>query len=235
MIKAVLFDLDGTLLPMDQEVFTKTYFGLLAKHLAPYGYASNDVVQAVLAGTKAMVKNDGIMTNEDAFWKLYGENFGEEKKNDIVIFEKFYNEDFDKVQVSSGFNAKANSAVVKAKELGFRVVLATNPIFPRIATEKRMKWAGLNQADFELFTTYENSSYCKPNLKYYQAILDRLGLKGEECLMVGNDVGEDMIAADLGMKVFLVTDCLINKEGKNISVYPHGNLDDLMRYLECLA
>ncbi len=27
-IKAVLFDLDGTLLPMDQEVFTKEYYNV---------------------------------------------------------------------------------------------------------------------------------------------------------------------------------------------------------------
>ena len=29
MVKAVLFDLDGTLLPMDQDEFTKGYFKLL--------------------------------------------------------------------------------------------------------------------------------------------------------------------------------------------------------------
>ena len=33
-IKAVLFDLDGTLLPMDQDIFVKSYFGLLAKKLS---------------------------------------------------------------------------------------------------------------------------------------------------------------------------------------------------------
>ena len=35
-ITTVLFDLDGTLLPMELEEFTNTYFGLLAKKAAPF-------------------------------------------------------------------------------------------------------------------------------------------------------------------------------------------------------
>ena len=60
------------------------------------------------------------------------------------------------------------------------------------------------------------------------------GLEGEDCLMVGNDVGEDMIAATLGMKVFLLTDCLINQSGKDIGQYPHGGFDELKGYVETL-
>lgn len=52
--------------------------------------------------------------------------------------------------------------------------------------------------------------------------------------MVGNDVGEDMIAQTLGMKVFLLTDCLINKEDTDISVYPHGSFDELLAYIDTL-
>lgn len=234
MIKAVLFDLDGTLLPMDQEVFVKTYFGLLAKRLAVRGYNPQALIDAVFAGTKAMVKNDGSRTNEEVFWDLFGNRFGKESKKDIVHFEKFYKEDFDNVRLSSGFNEKAKIAIEKVNEKGLRLALATNPIFPSIATEKRIKWAGLDKSDFELYTTYENSCYCKPNLKYYQNILNQLGLRGEECLMVGNDVGEDMVAKELGMSVFLLTDCLINKDNKDISHFPQGNFDDLISFIESL-
>ena len=58
-ITTVLFDLDGTLLPMDQEIFVKTYFSLLAKKLAPHGYEPEALINAVWAGTRAMVKNTG--------------------------------------------------------------------------------------------------------------------------------------------------------------------------------
>ena len=90
---------------------------------------------------------------------------------------------------------------------------------------------GLSPSDFDLFTTYENSRFCKPNLNYYKDILAKLGVTANECLMIGNDVSEDMVASELGMKVFLLTDCLINKSGEDLSAYPHGTFKDLEEYL----
>ena len=117
------------------------------------------------------------------------------------------------------------------KQKGITPVLATNPIFPAIATESRIRWAGLQPEDFALYTTYENSRFCKPNLRHYQDILNHLGLSPENWLMVGNDVGEDMVARELGMDVFLLTPCLINRNNADISVYPHGDFDKLLSYL----
>ena len=93
----------------------------------------------------------------------------------------------------------------------------------------RIRWAGLEPEDFELYTTYENIGYCKPNPDYYREILRRIGLAPEECMMVGNDVGEDMIAETLGMRVFLLTDCLINKTGEDIGKYPNGGFNELLQ------
>ena len=118
--------------------------------------------------------------------------------------------------------------------MGLRVALATNPIFPAVATESRIRWAGLEPEDFELRTTYENIGYCKPNPEYYREIAARLGVRPEECLMVGNDVTEDMVAESIGMQVFLLTDCLINKERKNIAKYPRGSFNQLMQFIDTL-
>ena len=134
-----------------------------------------------------------------------------------------------------GFNPKAAEAVRPARDLGLRVALATNPIFPAIATESRIRWAGLQPEDFELYTTYENIGYCKPNPAYYQELLNRLSEAPERCLMVGNDVAEDMIAEKLGMQVFLLTDCIINKDEADISVYPRGGFDELLEHIRTLA
>ena len=229
-IKTVLFDLDGTLLPMDQDIFVKTYFGLLAKRLAPLGYEPTELIKAVWAGTKAMIKNTGEKTNEEVFWDDFASRYGEEARNDLPEFDAFYREIFDQVKEVCGFNPRAKEVVNLLKEKGIRVALATNPIFPAIATEKRIAWAGLSPKDFELYTTYENSNCCKPNPEYYKEILNKLGVKPEECLMVGNDVSDDMVAQKLGMKVFLLTDCLINKTDTDVSEYPNGNFDDLINY-----
>ena len=230
-IKTILFDLDGTLLPMDQDIFVKDYFGRLAKKLAPIGYEPEKLIKAVWTGTMEMIKNDGSCANEEVFWKTFTSIFGEKAYDDIGAFDEFYRTDFGKVQSVCGFNPKVRETVVKIKELGLRTVLATQPIFPSVATEQRIRWAGLEPEDFELVTTYENSSYCKPNLDYYREILDKIGCEAEDCLMVGNDVGDDMVAESLGMKVFLLTDCLINKSGEDISKYPNGSFDGLLNYI----
>lgn len=233
-IRYCLFDLDGTLLPMDQEIFVKSYFSRLAARLSPRGYDPKALIASIWSGTKAMIKNDGSRTNEDAFWDDFATHFGEAARKDEPYFDEFYRTDFQEVRHDCGFDPRAAQVIQKLKAMGFKLALATNPIFPAIATESRMAWAGLDKNDFELYTTYENSRRCKPNPDYYRDILAQLGAAPEECLMVGNDVTEDMVAETLGMKVFLLTDCLINKDGRDLSHYPQGNLDTLLDYIQTL-
>ena len=232
MITTILFDLDGTLLPMDQDIFVKTYMKGLSVTAAPLGYEPQSFIKGVMMGTVAMVKNDGTQSNETVFWNTLAEIVGEQIKNQTDIFDEFYRTDFQKISDVCGFSPKAAEVIKASKNAGFRVALATNPLFPVMATESRIKWAGLAPKDFEIFTTYEKSNYCKPNLNYYREVCAKLGVVPEECLMVGNDATEDMIAEQIGMKVFLLTDCLINKEDKDISAYPQGDFDALLTYIE---
>ena len=231
-LTTVLFDLDGTLLPMDQETFVKEYFGRISAKLAPQGYEPRKLVETIWRGTGAMVENNGSKTNEEVFWEVATTAYGDRIIKDKHLFDEFYEEEFGKIKTVCGHHPAAAEIVHGLKEKGYRVVLATNPIFPARATQWRIQWAGLQPEDFELYTTYENSSYCKPNLDYYRQILDKLHLVPEECMMVGNDAGEDMIAKQLGMQVFLLTDCLISKAGADISQYPHGDFAQLDAYLK---
>ncbi|MGM9619530.1 MAG: HAD family hydrolase [Oscillospiraceae bacterium] len=234
--KTVLFDLDGTLLPMDQDVFTKAYFSLLAKKMAPHGYEADSLVKTIWAGTGAMVKNDGSRTNEAAFWETFAALLGEKTLADQPLFEEYYRVDFQQAAASCGFTPAAAETVRLCKDLGARVALATNPIFPAIATESRIRWAGMEPSDFALYTTYETSRYCKPNPDYYREVLQKLNARAEDCVMVGNDAEEDLAASALGMPVFLLTDCLINKKGKDLSACPHGDFPALQAWLrEILA
>ncbi len=233
-ITTVLFDLDGTLLPMDQDQFVGAYFRLLAKKLAPLGYDPQKLVEGIWSGTEAMISNDGSQSNEEAFWQDFCSRFGQKAREDEPTFEVFYREDFQQVQQVCGFREEAKQVICLLQEKGLRIILATNPIFPAVATESRIRWAGLKTTDFELYTTYENSRFCKPNLDYYKDILNRFNLSPEECLMVGNDVGEDMITRELGMEVFLLTDCLINKKNVDLSQFPHGGFPELLNLLRKL-
>lgn len=231
--KTILFDLDGTLLPMDQDAFTRGYFRLLVKKLAPLGYDPAALVDNMWASVAAMVENDGSRTNEAAFWDRFTAIYGEKAREDIPVFDAFYREEFQNARDFCGFNPKAQEAVEACKAAGHRVVLATNPIFPAVATESRIRWAGLRPEDFAWYTTYENIGCSKPNPAYYQEILSRLDCQGEDCLMVGNDVDEDMIAAQqAGLSVFLLTDCMVNRQGRAITDYPRGDFGDLITYVK---
>ena len=233
-VKTIMFDLDGTLLPMDQDVFIKVYFSGLAKKLAPYGYEPQKLLDTIYKGVAAMVANDGSCNNEAAFWNLFTSVYGEKAREHEPVFYDFYKNEFQQVKESCGYKKEAKEVVELCKAKGLRVVLATNPLFPSIATESRMQWAGLDKSDFEYFTVYENSRYCKPNPNYYKDILQAIGADGAECAMVGNDAREDTVAKELGMQVFLLTDDLINKHNIDISVYPNGNFEDLKKWIEQL-
>ena len=233
--KAILFDMDGTLLPMDADTFTKGYFKTLYLRVAKYGIDAKDFAAAMWEGVAAMVKNDGSMTNEERFWKVFPEIMGERALADMPLFEDFYANEFNNAKSVCGFNPKAAETVTLCKSLGLRTVLATSPLFPAVATRARAGWAGLSFEDFELVTTYENSTTCKPNPAYYLEVCRKCGMEPTECLMVGNDAIEDMIAETVGMKVFLLTDCLQNKKNVDISRYPQGDFDALKDYIKSLA
>ena len=234
MITTILFDLDGTLLPMDQDTFVKDYLNRMAKKLAPHGYDPDLLVKGIWKGTGAMVKNDGARTNAEVFWEVFNALMGRDCRNGEELFLDYYRNEFQEVRHACGFNAQAAEAIQEIKALGYRVGLATNPLFPAIATRSRARWAGLDPEDFEIITTYENSRHCKPNPDYYRDVLATLDVKPENCVMVGNDVQEDMVAETLGMKVFLLTDSLINRTGEDISRYPHGSFGELMDFIRGL-
>ena len=148
MITTVLFDLDGTLLPMDQDAFTRGYFKLLAAKLAPHGYEPKQLVEAIWSGTEAMVRNDGSRTNEAAFWDKFASIYGKKARADEPLFVDFYANEFNRAQSICGHDPRTAEIVRSLQKRGYRVVLATNPIFPRIATENRIRWAGLEPDDF---------------------------------------------------------------------------------------
>ena len=231
MDKMILFDLDGTLLPMDQDRFTDYYFGCLAQWMSPYGFEPQALIKAVWKGTAAMVANDGSRTNEERFWEVFDAQFETPASENYKHFLKFYEQGFAGARKATGFNPRAAETVHRLKTAGYRVALATNPLFPRIATEQRIRWAGLEPEDFELYTTYENSRTCKPNPQYYVEVAESLGVRPQDCIMIGNDADEDVPAATVGMKVFLLTDSLLNRRNLPLDEIPHGGYDELHAWL----
>ena len=234
MAKAILFDLDGTLLPMDMQEFTTGYFGDLADFLGSRVTDRKRFVKAIWAGTKAMMANDGAARNEDVFWRTFSALSGIEEsliRNDC---DAFYGGDFRRAVRFTQPNPLAAEAVALARKKADAVVLATNPLFPMAGQRTRLAWLGLAPEDFDLVTSYESDSFCKPNPAYFTSVCARIGVSPEDCLMIGNDEEEDGHAGlSAGVGVYIVTDCLIPSERHPWSG-PRGSFADMLGMLRAL-
>ncbi len=231
-MNTIFFDLDGTLLPMDAKSFEHVYFNGLCKVLPEF--APDQLIKSVWAGTKAMINNDGSTTNRlafaDTFSKLTGIDFFEAEPR----FEEYYRTRFQDCIHACQPTELSRNIVHILQEKGYKVVIATNPLFPQIATYSRLNWLGLSPEEFSLVTTYENSHYAKPNPAYYQEICQKLSLNPADCLMVGNDAAEDGAALKIGMPVLLVTDCLMNTNNIPTDSFMEKTLDEVLEWAKQL-
>ena len=225
-MKYVLFDLDGTLLPLDTENFVNHYLKLLSKKMANC-IEPDAFVPKLLKATKAMILNLDEKTNEEVFTEHFFIDCFESKTSMLKQFEDFYLNEFKSLQIHSKPNLYAWEVLDYLNSKGVGAVIATNPVFPLIAIKERIRWAGVDEYEYKLITSYENMKYCKPHLHYYKQILKELNAKPEDCLMVGNDMQEDMVASRLGMKTFLVEDYLIDNNTFLIEPTYRGSFQDL--------
>lgn len=231
MFEAVLFDLDGTLLPMDTDKFIAAYVEDVAAFVAPHVNPA-EFVEHLLAGTAAMLQPRAEkMTNETAFMRTFFARSGYDEDVMLPLFDRYYRERFPALRSLTAPDPAARLAVEAAVAAGLRIGVATNPLFPQLAIEERLRWAGVADMPWDIVTTYEQMHSCKPQLSYYEEILERLGVKPERALMVGNDVGEDMIAAELGMTTFLVEDQVINRDNRPVRCDFRGPLSALAPFL----
>ncbi len=229
--EAILFDLDGTLLPMDMDTFSKGYLHTLAEEMEKYGYREETLLPAMWRGVASMVKNDGARANADAFWKTFSDMLGQKVYDDIPLFDAFYSGRFNEAVKYTSPTPNAKRAVECAKKCADKIILATNPMFPTVAVKSRLEWTGLCYEDFDYATDYTNSHYCKPNPKYFSEITEKFSLNPENCLMIGNNAEEDSRASmAVGFSSFLLTDCLIC--GGEMPSCPAGSFDDLLEFLK---
>lgn len=209
MRKAVFFDLDGTLLPLDMDMFIRLYYeaihdnGIMRRI---HAHSGHEIFQKAVY---AMIANDGHTTNAEVFFSMIDQLSDIGSDNLLTLMEGFYNGDYRRIRESAKCEPRAAEVIHTLKSKGYRLILSTNPLFPGIATDQRVEWAGLSPKDFEYISYYDNSSYCKPHPGYYREILKKTRLNAQECYIIGNDVKEDMCAVTLGFEGFLLTDHLI--------------------------
>ncbi|WP_279230314.1 HAD family hydrolase [Thermohalobacter berrensis] len=229
-----LFDLDGTLLPLDLKEFTQAYFKELTKKLAGK-INPKELQKLILKSTNYMVSNlEENKTNKEAFFEDFQKNINIDINSIKVQFEEFYKNEFKNLKEIVCPNPIVKKIIKLLKSKGYTLVIATNPIFPKEAIYHRIEWAGLNINDFDLITTFEKMHFCKPNIEYYQEILNILNKEPEDVMMIGNDLLEDMIASKLGIKTYLIEDYMIDRSDKNIEPDYRGSLEEFYKFVKDL-
>lgn len=232
MIRAVLFDLDGTLLPVDTRAFIDAYTGLLVNWFSARLPAKRVLRQLIEATSEMLSNRDPARTNRDVFAQAFYGPLGLTEASEAASLADFYAREYPTLQTLTRPDPNARRAVVAALSHGMTAVLATNPIFPEVAIRLRMAWAGVADLPFARVTSYENSHFCKPHLEYFLEVCSAITQRPEECLLVGNDMDEDLAARSLRMRSYLVTDHLINLRRQPPGADYVGSLAEAAAFLE---
>ena len=232
--RAIFFDLDGTLLPMEMEDFLRAYYRALGACVAAQGYDPKVFSDALNKGVDAMISHKDGRRNSEVFWETFYSQVDPHAFDWEGVLTDFYENEFGTIGDSVAPNPKANQVVQLLKDKGYPLLLTTMPLFPEVAVDWRLRWADLNPKDFVRITHYENSRAAKPQLAYYQENLKACGLDGTEVLMVGNNTVEDVSISKLGADVFLVTDMLIDDIGFDLSTVKSGSFEEFAAWVETL-
>jgi putative hydrolase of the HAD superfamily len=205
MLKAVLLDLDNTLLIYDEPAYYRRYFRALAPHFEDL-FAREELIGRLMAATAALQTNPKRAINLDHFLKAFGDSTPLSRKELWERFMVFYRRDYGRFGLSVAAPQGLEAVLCMLKAAGLKLIIATNPMFPLIALEKRMHWVDLNKDDFVLVTHMENMRYVKPHAGYYLSICKKIAEKPANCIMVGNDLTNDMAAGGAGLITYHTTD-----------------------------
>jgi len=234
MIQAVLFDLDDTLLGNHVDTFVPQYFKLLGAYAAEM-LPPDLLVESLLTCTQQTIQNtDPTRTNYEVFWQAFSARTGLDTAVAEPFFNRFYQEVFPQLQAVVTLRPSARPLVQTCIDKGLKVIIATNPLFPRMAIEQRLAWAGVpvNEMHYALVTTMENMHATKPHPEYYREILQRVDCDSDEALMVGDSWRNDIVpAAAVGLCTFWIpTDNTGPPESDLLCGW--GALDDLLARIQ---
>jgi FMN phosphatase YigB (HAD superfamily) len=234
-LKALLLDLDDTLIDNPVRTFIPAYFKALEAFVADT-VPPDRFIEELLAATRAMDRNDGDgPTNEEVFAAAFYPALGVPRDVLGPLLEKFYGEVFPSLRRMTAPRPAAPKIVEWAFQRGLQVVIATNPLFPRTAIEQRMAWGGVgvDVFDYDRVTAYENCHATKSNPAYYREILGALGRRPEECLMVGDNWDWDIAcAARAGIRGFWIAAEGASPGSSDLEAVGHGPLDAFLELAE---
>ena len=210
--KAILFDLDATLIPFDQKEMSREFYA--STHDFERDRNIPGFAEAFSYAFAQCKLNRGGCLNKDVFDRCFTEKLSVDSLD--ALMDDFYTTSFTATKKVLQYRGSEKDMLQTLRKSGKILICATNPVFPMSATVTRMAWAGICPEDFDFVTLHTESTWCKPNAEYYLEILDRFKLSPEDVIMIGNDTLDDLGALDAGIKVVLIDDFLINRGEINV-------------------
>jgi HAD superfamily hydrolase (TIGR01549 family) len=208
MTITVLLDLDDTLLLSDMDKFLPAYLHALGKFLSDF--PPEETIRQVLVATRHMAMNrDPSKTLEEVFDASFYPGMGIDKNDIWNKIVDFYATVFPTLKTITQPKPGAVDLIDYLFQQGYRVIIATNPLFPQAATHHRLSWAGMpvDKYPFTIVSTYEHFHFSKPDPAYYTELLAQVGWPADPVAMVGDDLEMDIMpAAMLGIPAYWITE-----------------------------
>jgi FMN phosphatase YigB (HAD superfamily) len=231
-IKALLLDLDDTLLINDMRTFEPLYFHALMVHIRK-AYDPRSFLDALGEATRAMFHNDGTRgTNAEVFQIVFFSRIKHEPAEVMPFLERFYTEGFESLRRYTAVDPDARILVERAQQEGYQIAIATQPLFPLSAILARLRWADVPADEFayDFISSYEVLGACKPHPYFFDTVISHLGRTAQECLMVGDSLEADMPARQYGLKTFWVDRGRVKAPRR--AAHARGSLSDLIKMIE---
>jgi FMN phosphatase YigB (HAD superfamily) len=228
---ALLLDLDGTLVGLDYGFFRGTYVEAVAAHFSAFDLEFfRDALWGAFYEIMERPRENGE-SNEAGFLRAFARATGMGEGEARGRFAAFYRESFPALSAHARAIPMAAELVTAASDAGYRLVLATNPIFPRAANVGRLAWVGIGPGAFDLIPGIEDFSTCKPQPGFFLRCAEAVGVPPARCLMVGNDEEQDLPAQDAGMRTFLVSTYRISRGRSRGKPWREGDIEALGKLL----
>ena len=227
-VQAVFFDLDGTLVDVDMNLFVPGYLRRLTEQMESRVDPARAVRALHQAVAEMFANRDPQKTLEGVLFDVLHAELGMSAQEYRESLDRFCCFDLDSLQHLVKSHPLSRQLIDVCLARDWRVALATNPIFPRAVVDARVSWGALDGAVFHHVSSYENAHFCKPNPGYFEELLAEMNVPAHACLMIGNDVLHDLAASQVGIRTCLLTEWCIKRPGVGFRADWQGRHEELL-------
>ncbi len=207
MIKAVLLDLDNTLLHNHDKAFAAAYLRLVGEYLGAR-WRRDDLSGTFLRAIRALAgRRDMQQTNTDLLLSILCQEMGVPASDIHAALEDFHHKRYPSLNTYARPVPGAAALVEALRDQQYAVAIVTNPIYPAEAIRQRLAWANLPHTfdAYALVTNADIMRFTKADPAFYVEVVARIGVEPDEAIMIGDSFKNDIQPArQVGLHTYQV-------------------------------